>query len=257
MHRSPIRIVASIPVLLAALLAGCQATRSEQTMTLDVGGPLAIDVSSLGGDVIIRGRDEGDRATVHFERVALHGGDRRAEAAASLAEISTSAELVPGELGPILQVRAETTHGEPHFQRVHITIDAPLIDGVMILTQRGRIEVRNVAGECSIRTSDGGIRFMTAQALTRPITISNADGDIDFRTAGSSRGTISAQADDGAVLHRVRLGALTIAAGTDHDSLHATLNGGDNAITLRTVNGDIRIAVVSNPEEVGLRIFEP
>ena len=255
MLRPMIRLAAL--ALAAALLAGCESTHSKQTMTLQVAGPIAIDVSSFGGDVLITGVGKGDDASITFERQALHGEDRRDEAVASLADISTTAELVPGELGQVLRVRAETTHGEPHFQRVHITIEAPLIDGVAILTQRGRVVVRNVAGECNLRTSDDYIRFMTARALTRPITISNVDGDIDFRTAGASRGTISAEAGGGSVLHRVREGVLTVATGTDHDSLHGTLNGGDNAITLRTTNGDIRIAVVSDPEAVGLRIFEP
>ena len=51
-------------------------------------------------------------------------------------------------------------------------------------------------------------------------------------------------------------GVATVAVYSDADreSLHATLNDGSNPIRLRSVNGDIRIAVVSNPEQVGEKI---
>jgi len=36
-----------------------------------------------------------------------------------------------------------------------------------------------------------------------------------------------------------------------------TLNDGENPIRLRTVDGDIRIAVVSNPTNIGTYIIQP
>ena len=45
--------------------------------------------------------------------------------------------------------------------------------------------------------------------------------------------------------------------GTTHDRLLAVLNEGTNPITLRTVDGKIRIAVVPDPTATGTFIIDP
>lgn len=243
---------------LILFLGGCQAADiTETSHLLDISGPIAIDVQSFGGDVIITGIDDASKASVHFKRIALHGKGREKDAARSLKQIATSAQILPGELGQVLEVRAISLHPEPHFQRVHIHIEAPLIDGVTVLTRHGKVYLRNVAGEIDIETTFGDVRVMTSQPMYRAVTIINRDGDIDYRIRGESRGAFDCEAVDGEVIHRVRFGVMRIFGATDHDTLKATLNQGDNPIRLRTTNGDIRIAVVSDPEAVGLRIFEP
>ena len=44
---------------------------------------------------------------------------------------------------------------------------------------------------------------------------------------------------------------------TGEDFLRAILNGGDSPVVLRTVDGDIRIAVVPDPFAVGKYIVDP
>lgn len=253
------RLLQTLPLMaLVLVLNGCQnPLRREASTTLGVTGPVTINLESFGGDVIIHADPKYSSASIHFVMEAVHGPGREHEAALSLDEITYSARLVPGDLGQILVIRAATTHPEPYFQRVHITIDLPAVDGLRIITANGKVYAQGVAGETNIRTTNGDVRLMTNLAMTREVRITNVHGDIDYRVRGESRGNFNCVAVDGKVLHRVRFGAFVVHAGTDQDTLRATLNGGDNPIILSTSNGDIRIAVVDEPEKVGLLIFEP
>ena len=56
---------------------------------------------------------------------------------------------------------------------------------------------------------------------------------------------------------RIRKGHYIVHTGTDHATLIATLNQGTNRVTLTTTGGDIRIAVVEEPTDVGTFIVTP
>ncbi|MCH8342538.1 MAG: DUF4097 family beta strand repeat protein [Planctomycetes bacterium] len=229
----------------------------DQPIVLEVARPVAIDVESFNGDVIITADDQLTNATVSILREATHGYRRKEEAQASLAEIDYSLALVPGEFGQVLQVRTWTTHAEPHFQRAHILIDVPEVDGITVRAQRGNVFVTNIEGPVDISTSQGNVRLMTNLPMRRAVTITIRQGNIDYRVRGESSGALDCQAIRGRVDHRVMTGRLIIEPDRDKGRLRATLNDGDNPITLRTADGDIRIAVVDNPTEVGWLIVEP
>ena len=46
-------------------------------------------------------------------------------------------------------------------------------------------------------------------------------------------------------------------AGTDDNTLLATFNGGVNPVRLHATDGDIRIAVVADPKQIGAKIVQP
>lgn len=234
------------------------ANRSEadDPLEIEVIGPVAVEVESFNGDVTITGNPEAERATVTLVRQARHGHGRSKEAKRSLDQISMTAEIVPGQLGQLLQVRTDSTSVEPHYLRAHLFIELPDLHGLRVRTTNGRVWARNVRGPVDIATSEADVRVMTNQAMTEQVTIVNRNGDIDYRVRGESTGRFDAQAVNGRVTHLVRYGRAAIEPQTRHDALRATLNDGSNPITLRTVNGDIRIAVVHNPEQVGARIVD-
>ena len=219
-------------------------------------GPIAVDVDSFGGDVIIDVDERLEHAAVTVTRRALHGYGRREEADASLAQISYTVEIVPGELGQVLQIRAATTHPEPYFQRVDLLIEAPEIEGVRVRTQNGDVHARRIRGEVDIVTDDGDVRVMTPYPMNQRVTIVNNSGDIDFRIRAESAGTIDGETVRGRVLHRVTRGLLIVHPETSHNRLRATLNGGENEFWFRATDGDIRIAVVPAPTKVGHIIFD-
>jgi hypothetical protein len=218
-------------------------------------GPLAVDVESFNGDVMIRGDEKLSEVTVQIVRESVHGYGRSGEGKESLADISWTAEIVAGELGQVLQVRATTANAEPHYQRAHVIIKAPTVDGVKVKTNKGRVEAEHIQGKVDISTNEADVRVMTTLPMMQAVTVVNRDGDIDYRVRGESAGTFDAQTIDGLVSHRIRKGKLIVLPPLAEDRFHAVFNDGRNLITLRTVDGDIRIVVVPNPEQVGELIF--
>ena len=228
----------------------------DDPVIFEVSGPISVDVETFHGDVMINVNPKLEQARVTIVREARHGHDRTDEANHSLSEIGVTSDIVPGELGQSLQVRAQSSHAEPHFQRAHVYIEAPEIDGVRVRTSTGKVYAQGVRGAIDIETSEQDVRVMTNLALMQPITIVNRNADIDLRMRGESAANFDAQTVDGQVTHNVRYGNLIVQSQTSHDTLNAVLNQGANPVVLRTVKGDIRIAVVHNPEDVGKWIVD-
>ncbi|MHC4107859.1 MAG: DUF4097 family beta strand repeat-containing protein, partial [Planctomycetota bacterium] len=145
----------------------------------------------------------------------------------------------------------------PYFQRADLRIEAPAVDGLTVRAGPGRVYARGIEGPVDIAAVAGDVRVMTNLPMLEPVTIANQDGDIDYRVRGESRGAFDCETGKGRVEHRVRFGRFVINGERRDNRLAATLNGGTNPIVLRTGEGDIRVAVVHNPEEVGWIISGP
>ncbi len=239
-------------------LGGCSApSYVGEPILLATQGPVAVDVVSFNGDVTVNADPMLPWATIEVRTTAIHGIGRNVEADNSLANIHYSARIVEGKHGPVLQVRTWTTDPEPWFQRAHVEINLPRVRGLTIRTTNGTIEALNVGGEIDIECSNGDVRLMTNVRMLRAVTIHNNQGDIDYRVPYGSTGEFKCHSIGGGVDGRIREGRYIVHAGTDHDSLVATLNQGTNPVTLTTTGGDIRIAVVEKPTDVGSFIVTP
>jgi hypothetical protein len=221
----------------------------------EVDGPVALDVDSFNGDVTVECDPSLAIGRLRVTRVATHGAGRRGESKDSLASIHYTADLVPGDIGQVLQVRTWSDDDEPHFQRAHVKIELPEVDGVFIRTSNGDVEVIGIEGETNITTSYGRVRVMTNLPMFEPVTLINNSGSIDYRVRGESTGSLDCRTLRGKVRHRVRFGELIVHEGTSYDRLHATLNSGSNPVVMRAADGDISIAVVAEPTEVGVLII--
>ena len=277
--------LAATLTLPGAMLGGCSRSttdgsmlspltyeRSEEPTTIfEVVGPVAVDVDTFAGDVEIEAKPKyAGQVRVIITREARHGWGRKDEAKASLDQIGSSIELgaAPGgetdesggevTIGQTLVVRTWTDHAEPHFNRAHVKIELPAAEGVRIKTTRGQVIVMGASGGIDIDAGGGGdVRLVTAEPLTRSVTIVNQGGSIDFRVRGESSGAILGQSIRGQVDMRATAGLVKIHDGTNSTTLVATLNQGKNPVQLRTVDGHVRIAVVDDPYEFGDKIFKP
>ncbi|MHC5115191.1 MAG: DUF4097 family beta strand repeat-containing protein [Planctomycetota bacterium] len=268
----------AILLLSAGLLAGCESIERaintvgeafadgaeamttkrdrDPSVRVEVEGPVAIDVESFGGDVTVETSAEVEGAVISVTRRALHGPGRGTEAAEALRRIEISHEVIPGELGPALRIRATTDGLEPHFLRADLHITVGEVEGIRIHTRNGEVEATGIQGAVDVVTSDGDVRIMTPRPMVRPVSIINHSGDIDYRVRGESTGTFDAMTVRGRVIHHVKYGLLQVKNGTTHDRLLATFNEGENPVVLRAADGDIRIAVVAAPLQVGQHIVE-
>ncbi|MHC4128367.1 MAG: DUF4097 family beta strand repeat-containing protein [Planctomycetota bacterium] len=231
-------------------------SQEDEPITLDVAGPVAIDVDSFGGNVIVTADERLSQATVTITREARHGSGRKKEAKRSLAEIGYSAVVVPGASGPELEIRTWTGHAEPHFQRAHLQIGVPAVHGLTVRTRRGLVEAIDIEGAVHIECAEGDVRVMTNRPMRRAVTVLNHEGDIDYRVRGESTGAFDCETADGEVLYRARQGWFAVEEVT-HATLRAVLNDGGNPVRLRTSGGNIRVAVVHDPTQVGKTIVDP
>ncbi len=249
------RLLLSVMVL---ALDGCgYPSQMGEPIALATQGPVAVDVVSFNGDVTVNANPMLPWTTVEVRRQATHGYNREEEAGNSLANIQYSARIVEGEHGPVLQVRTWTTDLEPWFQRAHIVIEIPRVDGLSVQTTNGTIEALNVGGEIDITCTNGDVRLMTNVQMRQAVTIRNDQGDIDYRIPYGSTADFACHSTGGNVGGRVRKGRYIIRTGTDHATLIATLNEGTNRVKLTTTDGDIRIAVTDRPTDIGSHIVTP
>lgn len=230
----------------------------QQEWTFEGAEIVEVDVESVNGDVIIVADPRYKNTRVTMLPQAVNGYERGDEAKAAVTRVTAQVDKVPGDLGPRIEVRTSTTDPEPYYIRAHVTIEAPSIEGVRVRTSRGNVMLKNVAGAIDVSTTGGNVRLMTPQPLVKPVTIVNKDGDIDYRVRGESTGYFDMATVGGIIKLRCRYGRwIAVDPGNTQDRMVASLNGGENPVVLRTVDGDIRVAVVSNPMEVGLFIVDP
>jgi len=230
---------------------------SSEQVVVPVSGVVNVEVHNFAGDVFVRG-DRSDRAAdalVIFDRRGVHGGPRDVESEQSLPDIHWDTELVPAaapDQAPTLKITSRTEHAEPWFQRLEIEVLVAQLGRVDVITKRGRVQVSNNQGPVDLTTSKGDVRVITTWPQKRDSVIITSEGDIDFRVRGESGFVLDAETVGGLVKTRCDAGRWTaVDARNDHDSMFATLNGGDGRVVLRTTDGNIRVAVVGDPHSVG------
>ncbi len=248
MHRSS---TLTILVLALVSLTGCGRVVSMPTVALDLAGPVAVDLESFGGQVIVKASPDITNPRVKVELETTHGFMRHDEGIRSLLEIDYSVDVVGGSLGQTLRIRASTRHAEPHFQRVNFKIEVPEVQGLRIHTSNGKVEAFGVAGAIDIRTSDGNVRLATPLPLREPVSIVDNQGTIEMRVRGESAGELDLQTVGGRVFPWLRYGETIVHPGTSDVAFLATWNEGNNPIVLRAVDGDIRFVVVPDPLGMG------
>ncbi len=232
--------------LLAASAAGCTVSQWDEPITLAVATPIAIDVVSFNGNVVVTAEPRLREATLHVQREATHGAMRNDEMEASLPLIQYSYELSPGDSGPTLRVKTWTTHAEPYFQRAHVYITTPAVNDVSVQTQRGDVMLTESSGPVNVETAGGRVSLKTNLAMLDAVTIVNRNGDVEYRIRAESTGAFDCRAERGDVTLHAPRGHLLVRAQTS-DSLVAVFNGGTNPVRLHSTDGDIEVSVDADP----------
>ena len=228
-------------------------------ISLTTTGTIDLDLESFAGTVYLIADPSVEVTTIYPVRRSTHGHLRRDEAVKALEAIDYRVNLRHGALNSqTLEIRAWTSHPETHFQAVDFHITTGSLRSVSIVTSRGRVWVEGFSGSAHITTTHGDIRLLSDHPVQDAVTLLNMDGSIDFRAPGGSTGLLQCVAKGGDVHHRITAASITSASTTNGPSKFAArIGAGTNPIHMRTTNADIRVAIVSNPTDVGALILEP
>lgn len=214
-------------------------------------GVTNVEIDNFAGDVIIHTGSK-ESGTMNLVRRASHGIGHHDEAENSLAEISLTYKMQDRGDRKALVITTSTTHDKPWFQAIDIDIAVPRLGVVIVRTSRGHVMVTDFEDGVDIETTNGDVRVATNTPICLASTILNKEGSIDWRVPPRSAGTYQMEAINGEVQVRVRNGTwLAIDERNDNDSNYGMLNKGANLVILRTVDGDIRLFVGSDPTETG------
>ena len=229
----------------ALTLGGCQTTQVVEfdTTTLETSGPVAVVVSSFGGDVTIIADPTVLRTTVWARQLELGLG----EIPMPSLHMECATYVEPTPWGEIVHVVATCNDNPLGIISAEITVRAHSIHGVTVETSHGDITLLGITGELNIRCSDGDVRVVTPYVMNEDVLIENRRGDIVYRVRAESSGSIDATAMNGEASLDLRYGQAVILPGSTGDHLVAEFNGGKNSLIMRTVDGNVRIFVVADP----------
>ncbi|MCH2132701.1 MAG: DUF4097 domain-containing protein [Phycisphaerales bacterium] len=239
------------------LLGGCTHFAFGTRTSLEVDGPVVVDIVTFAGDVTIRstGNAPGE-PYVLVKPSATHGFHRMGDAQASLDEIDWSVETVEEGGRTVVRVRADTLYPESGMQRLHVTVSAADVDGLRVKTRLGDVDVLDIQGPIDIDTTRGDISIVTNRPLHGPISAMTTEGDITLRAPPQTSGRLDFFTGDGRVTCSVPDSKLRVTGRTGERSFQGILNDGHEPITLRTNDGRVRVVVKTYPYQQSSLLFD-
>lgn len=213
------------------------------TVTLDTDGPVAIDIDSFGGTVTI----VADPDIIGTEVSANQYEEGLGSVPVARLYMNVTTTIEHGDLGETVKVVATCENDPLHTVTANIVVRARDIHGVRVRSDRGDIVAKGITGPVDIQTKDGDVRIVTPRVMNDEVLIENRRGNIVYRVRSESTGLIEATAIGGEATLDLRYGNAVILPGSTGDHLSARFNDGLNPITMRTVDGNVRIFVVPDP----------
>ncbi len=228
-------------------LAGCQSTQvvDLNTANLNTRGPVSIDVQTFAGTVTIIA----DPTVLGTVVSANQYEDGLGAVPVAKLYMKTTTYVEKGPLGETVYVVATCDDDPLHLITANIVIRSKNIHGVRVENGRGDITLKGITGAVNVQTRDGDVRIVTPLVMNEQVTVENRRGNIVYRVRSESSGMIDATAINGEATLDLRYGHAVILPGSTGDHLSAQFNDGENKITMRTVDGNVRIHV--NPDPIG------
>lgn len=222
---------------------------TDDTIRLETAGVVSIDLDCFAGSVLVKANKNLSETLVTVERATRHGFPRYGEAGRALDLIDYTVSLDRGTSGEeIVVVRANSSGTETVLGRANVRIETPELGAVRIRTSRGDVQVLENRGPVDIVSSYGNVSVATPWPMRDSISIMNREGDVEYRVRAESTGLFDLETTGGIVSTRCRYGRWMGADPENRaDRVIAVLNSGDNPIVIRTSEGDIDVAVVSDP----------
>lgn len=219
----------------------------------DQAGLVHVVVRNIEGDVRVRGRreDASGPTTVRLRPRATV--DTNFAARNELDQVQWDAQMKDGPGGSrVLELSLRTRDPKAWFLRCDIEIDTPRLGRVDVVTDHGRVLAEDNRGGVQLKSTFGDVRVRTPWPITEPCRIEAKDGDVEWIMRGESSGAFDCECIGGKVHMYARYGHWVAAdPRNDHNSLVGRLNGGENPVVIRVLEGSLYIRIVEDPHDTG------
>lgn len=219
----------------------------------DQTGLVHVVVRNVEGDVRIRGQrlDASGPTTVRLRPRSVV--DTNFAARRELDEMAWTAQMKDGPDGSrVLEVTIGTQDPKAWFVRCDIEIDTPRLGRADVVTDHGRVLVEDNRGGVQVKTTMGDVRMRTPWPVTEPCRIETRDGDVEWIVRGESSGAFDCESIGGEINVFARYGHwVATDPRNDHNSLVSRLNGGENPVVIRVLEGSVYIVIVEDPHDTG------
>jgi hypothetical protein len=238
----------ALAVLLASTIAAASTPQGHFEKTLQVSGPVDLEVETRSGDVVVRSGASGSvsiRAEIYVGDHWLFG-DRHTDVSdieqhpplrqdgnsihidnVSVRDISVNYEItVPVDTN----VRSHSGSGNQTIESIHGSVD--------LQTGSGDIKLSRVTGEIHLQTGSGNVRALD---IAGPVRGGAGSGDLEVQEIAS--GDIDLHTGSGNISVRGLQGALRAGAGSGDISAQGTQAG---PWEIRTGSGNVRVRLPAN-----------
>lgn len=256
-------IVTARSVVLTALVwtlacaGGCgwRAKKVDVTMTgpeLGRDSRPMVDVSNWNGSVEVIVSSRFKRADVRAKVRRASGADVGRRELARESAVTAQSTTEGGR--PVLRVRSTTSIPDPTQGRAELLIRLPACAGAVVRNSGGLVELRGVGGpitvENGVNNGPGGrVEIRTSEPLTDPVTVTTSEGTIYFQVGPNSAGRFDLLAEGGEAALDAQRGVIKFESYAK-DRFVATLNGGENPVTLRSGRGVVYARVIDDARDV-------
>lgn len=246
---APVRVVGNNPGLPAASLMseeGATVTKDQTviTRTYPLGDNSSVALSNLTGKIKIEGWDE-SRAEV---RVIKEGGSEQDRQAVQIKLDSgsdrLSLETSPTRSSPVevhYELKLPRRLRQLQIKSADSAVELSEITGAISVSLQGSsIELSDVSGSINTKIVQGDTKATVSGKLTGPQVLKSVNGDIEVQLTDAVNADINAETIEGDIEVGDELG-LKVEQRRVGKSVSGRIGSGGTPITIKTVNGDIRI----------------
>lgn len=210
-------------------------------------GP-AIDIENHRGSVEVR--VEPWRSDVNVSFRTTIAGDHSGDRARSIREgMNYDAGSNAADGPPVITIRALTAVPDDTDHSTRILVRMPACGGVRVRNAGGPVLIVGAGGAMQVENADGSVEVRTDRVIDAPALLTTTKGNVRWQIPLASRAAFDAETGDGVIV-------IDNAAPGQNDwsatwsgprKVAGTLNSGQNAVSLRTLEGDIRVILLKDP----------
>ncbi len=214
-------------------------------------GP-TIDVSNFRGSVRVIADERAKTPTVSARVRRLDRSLRlRDKELAQKATITADSGIEDGRR--LLRVETAPT-GEDEVA-VDLVVRIATTEGIRVRNAGGPVELVGIQGPVTVINGVGGaaggdVTVRTGEAMTDHVNLVTTDGTVLYQVGPGSSGAFYLETDSGKAEFYAKIGKVTEAR-PSVSTYRAVLNSGDNPISLRSGDGNVRVVVLQNAGTYG------